>query len=58
MGGITINIPAFESNERQCEAQCQHILGTGVAAGNLAQLHFIITHQQVNAILGSIFELG
>lgn len=40
------------------EDQCQNILGIGVAAGNLAQLHFIITHQQVNAALSSIFHMG
>lgn len=49
---------AFKSHEAQCEDHHQHLLGVGVAAGNLAQLHFVITHQEVNAILSSILHLG
>lgn len=36
----------------------KHLLGTGVAARYLAELCFIITHQEVNAILSSVFNLG
>lgn len=36
----------------------KNLLGIGVAARNLAQLWFIITHQEVNAIFSSIFNLG
>lgn len=49
---------AFKSHEHQCVDHHQHILGVGVAAGNLAQLHFVITHQEVDAILSSILYLG
>lgn len=36
----------------------QHVLGIGVAARNLTQLCFVITHQDVNAVLGSILDVG
>lgn len=29
-----------------------------MAARNLAQLRFIITHQEVNAVLSSVFDVG
>lgn len=55
---IVIKTLAFKSNEHQCEDHHQHLLGVRVAAGNLAQLHFIITHQEVDAILSRILHLG
>lgn len=34
------------------------LLGIGVAARNLAELRFIIAHQEVDAVLSSVFNLG
>lgn len=53
-----IKTVAFKSHENQCEDCHQDILGFGVAAGNLAQLHFVITHQQFDTVLSSILHLG
>lgn len=49
---------AFKSRQPRREDRHQHVLDVRVAAGNLAQLHFVVAHQEVDAVLGSILHLG
>lgn len=47
----------LKSQHLRCGNESENVLGFRMVAGNLAQLCFIIAHQEVNAVLCSVFNV-